>query len=145
MESGVKELIAGATALALALVVGLALASPAAAAKAKSIQTEAKWISFDAEAKTVTVKVRKTGKKPKDAALKLKKGKEATFTIREGSVMTRTGVSINGKGGKLTDIPAGKTVNIYWQPDANNPGQRWAKKIDLILSEEELMERTSAD
>ena len=145
MKSGLRKFVAGATALAFALVVALAIATPAAAAKAKSVQTEAKWISYDAEAKTVTVKVRKTGKKPKDEALKLRKGKEATFTIREGSVMTRTGVSINGKGGKLTDIPAGKTVNVYWQPDENNPGQRWAKKIDLILSEEELLERSTAD
>ena len=122
--------------------IALAIATPAVAAKVKSIQTEAKWIGFDADAKTVTVKIRKTGKKPKDKELALKKGKEATFTIREGSIMTRTGVSINGKGGKLTEIPEGKTVNIYWQPDEKIPGQRWAKKIDLILSTEELMERS---
>ena len=143
MEIGLKKFVAGATALAFAFGIALVMVSPAAAAKVKSIQTEAKFVSFDAEALTVTVKIRKTGKKPKDSELALKKGKEATFTVREGSVMTRTGVSINGKGGKLTDIPVGKTVNIYWQPDEKNPGKRWAKKIDLILSEEELMERTS--
>ncbi len=142
MRVDIRRITAGASALALALVFAFAVATPAAAAKPKSIQTEAKWINFDAEAKTVTVKVRKPGKKPKDKALIIKKGKEATFTIREGSVMTRTGVSINGKGGKLIDIPAGKTVNIYWQPDEKIPGQRWAKKIDLILSTEELMERS---
>lgn len=145
MGIGVRRITAGGVALLVGVVFALAVATPAAAAKVKSIQTEAKWISFDAEAKTVTVKVRKTGKKPKDKALIIKKGKEVTFTIREGSVMTRTGVSINGRGGKLTDIPAGKTVNIYWQPDEKNPGQRWAKKIDLILSTEELMERSSGD
>ena len=58
--------------------------------------------------------------------------------------MTRTTVKINGLGGELTDIPAGKTVNIYWQPDEKQPGQRWAKMIDVILSEEELEERYKA-
>jgi len=142
MELGVRKFVAGAMALAFALVVGLAIATPAAAAKVKSIQSEAKWISFDAAAKTVTVKIRKTGKAPKDKDLKLRKGKEATFTIREGSVLTRTTVKINGLGGALTDIPVGKTVNIYWQPDQKMPGQRWAKMIDVILSEEDLMQRS---
>ena len=86
MEIGFKKFVAGATALAFAFGIALVIASTAAAAKVKSIQTEAKFISFDAEALTVTVKIRKTGKKPKDSELALKKGKEATFTVREGSV-----------------------------------------------------------
>ena len=145
MEIGIKKFVAGATALAFAFGIALVMVSPAAAAKVKSIQTEAKFISFDAEALTVTVKIRKTGKKPKDSELALKKGKEATFTVREGSVMTRTGVSINGRGGKLTDIPAGKTVNIYWIPDEKDANARFARKIDVIFTEEELLERSTAD
>ena len=72
-------------------------------------------------------------------ALKLKKGKEASFNvIPEGSILKRTSVAINGKKGELKDIPEGKTVNIYWVPDPKDPSKRFARKIDVILSEEEL-------
>ena len=138
-----KKIAAGATALAFAVVAVAAFATTAEA-KPKSIQTEAKWIKFDAAAETVTVKVRKTGKKSKDKALQLKKGKEATFNvIPGGSIMTRTSVAINGMKGSLEEIPAGKTVNVYWLPDPKKPGERFAKKIDVILSEEDLEARMS--
>lgn len=141
MGIDIRRITAGASVLTLALAVAFAVATPAAA-KPKSIQTEAKWISFDAAAKTVTVKVRKPGKKAKDKELQIKKGKEATFNvIPDGSIMTRTSVAINGKKGALDEIPEGKTVNVYWLPDEKNPGQRFAKKIDVILSEEELEAR----
>ena len=42
--------------------------------------------------------------------------------------------------GELTDIPTGKTVNIYWVPDPNDETARFARKIDVILSDEELDE-----
>ena len=50
-------------------------------------------------------------------------------------------VAINGKKGALKEIPKGKTVNVYWLPDPKSPGKRFAKKIDVILSEEELEAR----
>jgi hypothetical protein len=137
----VQKVSAVASALALAALV-VSFSATSAEAKPKSVQTEAKWVSFDAAAKTVTVKVRKTGKAPKDKSLKLKKGKEATFNvIPDGSILTKTSVAVNGQRGELAEIPAGKTVNIYWLPDEKNPGKRFAKKIDVILSEEELEER----
>ena len=125
---------------ALGLLLGGAIATPASAEKkSKVIQTEAKWVEFDPEAKTVTVTVKKTGKKPKDKSLKLKKGQKATFTVKpEGSVLTRTTVKINGLGGALTDIPVGKSVNIYWIPDDENEGKRFARSIDVIFSQEEM-------
>jgi hypothetical protein len=57
-----------------------------------------------------------------------------------GSVLKRTTVSINGKKGELTDIPEGKTVNIYWAQDEKDDKARFARKIDVIFSEEELDE-----
>ena len=125
---------------ALGLLLGGAIATPASAEKkSKVIQTEAKWAEFDPEAKTVTVTVKKTGKKPKNKSLKLKKGQKATFTVKpEGSVLTRTTVKINGLGGALTDIPVGKSVNIYWIPDDENEGKRFARSIDVIFSQEEM-------
>jgi hypothetical protein len=126
-------------AVALALTVSTGFASDARAqGKGKSIQTEAEWIKFDPEAKTVTAKVKKPGR-GSDAKKLLKKNKEATFAVKpEGSVLTRTTVSINGKKGELTDIQEGQTVNIYWRPDETDPSIPRARKIDVFLSDEEL-------
>ncbi len=127
--------------IAAAAVVSLVAAAPdAQAQKSKSTQSEAKWIKFDPETSQVTVKVTKPGKgatPPKE--LKLKRGKEASFkVIPTGSILARTSVAINGKKGELADIPAGKTVNIYWIPDKDDKTARFARKIDVILSDEEL-------
>lgn len=138
MSSFMGRILLGLAAVGLLL--GGAIATPASAEKkSKVIQTEAKWVEFDPEAKTVTITVKKTGKKPKDSSLKLKKGQKATFTVKpEGSVLTRTTVKINGLGGVLTDIPVGKSVNIYWIPDDENEGKRFARSIDVIFSQEEM-------
>ena len=83
--------------LATALVVG-AGAGAAQAKKSKSTKTEATFIAYDAEAKTLEVKVKKKGKKPANKKLKLKTGKSATFKVKpEGSVLTRTSVTLDGK------------------------------------------------
>ena len=129
-------------ALVTALVCGLAvsIAAPAAAQKkkGKSTQTEAVWIAFDEAAKTVTVKVKKPGRGKN--AKRIKKGKEATFKVKPtGSVLTRTTVAINGVKGELTDIPEGKSVNVYWVPEGDDV--LFARKIDVVLSEEELAAR----
>lgn len=121
------------------LALGLAFATPAVAQsrKSKSTQTEAVWKAFDAETNTVTVKVKKPGR-GKNAKL-LKKNKEATFKVKpEGSVLTRTTVAINGVKGEITDIPAGKSVMVYWAPKGE---EYFARKIDVVLSEEELNSR----
>lgn len=119
----------------LALVFATALASDALA-KEKSTQTEARFIKFDAEKNTVTVKVDKS-KGPNDKLLK--KNSETDFNvIPEGSILTRTSVAINGKKGHVSEIPAGKQVNVYWVPDPKKKGEFFARKIDVVLSEEEL-------
>jgi hypothetical protein len=102
----------------------------------KTTQSEAKWIAYDAASKTVKVKIDRPGTGPnKD---KLKKNQEVAFrVVPEGSVLTRTSVAINGVKGELTDIPVDKRVNIYWLPDPDNKEGFFARKIDVILSEEE--------
>ena len=135
-----------ATAL-LAGLVSLGMAGTAAAqSKGKSIQTEADWVSYDADASTITVKVRKPGGRVKEKEAAIRKGKEATFDVKpEGSVLTRTSVKINGRKGELQDIPAGKRVNIYWVVDTTKGTKRFARTIDVTLSEEELNERYGFD
>jgi hypothetical protein len=130
----------------LAAFVGLGLlpvaTSPAQAAAVKSIQTEAKFISYDPDTKTVKVKVLKPGKRPKNKKLKLARGKPATFKVNpEGSVLVRTSVTANGKRSSLEEIPDDKTLNVYWTPDKDDPDVRYAKKIDMIWTDEELEAR----
>jgi hypothetical protein len=118
-----------------------ALASPALAQKAtKSTSNEAEWVKYDEAASTVTVKITEPGKGPN--AKEIKKGSEVTFNVvPTGSVLTRTSVAVNGVKGELTDIQPGKSVLIYWVPDAKKKGEYFAKKIDVVLSEEELDRR----
>jgi hypothetical protein len=130
-------------ALALGLLLGAALAAPAAAqgapsaAASKSIKTEAEFLAYDAEKQTVTVKVIKpgTGKEAKA----LQPGQQAEFKVKpEGSVLSRTTVAIQGVKAELSELAAGKTVNVYWRPDDTDPNARFARKIDVVLSDEEL-------
>jgi hypothetical protein len=120
-------------ALALVFVAGLAAEAVAAP---KSTQTEARFIKFDPAKNTVEVKVEKS-KGPNRKMVK--KGKEATFNVKpEGSILTRTTCTFNGKRGEIKDIAAGKQVNVYWVPDPDKKGELFARKIDVVLSEEEL-------
>jgi hypothetical protein len=54
-------------------------------------------------------------------------------------------VAVNGQKAELTDIPEGKQVNVYWIPDDENDGGFFARKIDVVLSEEELDKRWSTE
>jgi hypothetical protein len=133
----------GAAALALLAAVSLSGVAAAEESKAKSTQTEAVWVSYDAAKQEVTARVTKTGKgaePPK--TLEVTKGREATFKVKPtGTVLSRTSVAVNGKKGEITDIPAGKTVNIYWVPDPSDAKARFARKIDVIMSQEEFDEK----
>jgi len=128
--------LARAALAGLVLAVAGALATEAQAGPPKSTQTEARFIAFDAAKNTVSVKPDKS-KGPNSKMLK--RGQDATFNvIPEGSILKRTSVAINGKKGEIKDIPAGKQVNVYWIPDPKKDGELFAKKIDVVLSEEEL-------
>ena len=137
MQILANRTITGLAAMALAIVFTASVAADAQARGGKSIQTEAEWIKFDPQANTVTVKVKKPGR-GKDAKL-LKRNKQAVFAVKpEGSVLTRTTVAINGVRSEISDIPEGKTVNVYWRPDEKDPSILRARKIDVIMSDAEL-------
>lgn len=124
----------------------LLVAGPALAAKEKSVQNEAQWVSFDESSSTVTVKILNRGKGNKKLikqhASTVKKGKEVTFNvIPTGSVLKRTSVAINGVKGELGEIAAGKRVLLYWVGDPAKEGELFARKIDVVLSEEEINKR----
>ncbi len=137
-STSARHWVAAVGILAAAALAGSLL--PGTAHAGKSTQTEAIWVSFDADGSTVTVKVKKPGSS-KDAK-RLKRGEEATFNVTiSGSVLTKTTVSVNGKRGELHEIPAGKTVNVYWRPDEKDDSKMFARKIDVIFSEAEFEER----
>jgi len=115
--------------------------------KAKSTQSEGKLVKYDAATHMVTIKITKEGKGATPApGLEVKKGKDATFRVEpQGSVLARTSVAINGKKGEITEIPEGKTVLVYWVKDEKDPKLRFARKIDVILSDEELDAKYGVD
>lgn len=122
----------------LLLLIAFALLAPAAAfaKQTKSTAHQAEWISYDADAKTVTVEIKRSGEGPNKKDLK--KNQQVTFrVVPEGSILKRTTVAINGQKGELSDIGAGRTVLIYWVPDEENAGGYFARKIDVVLSQEE--------
>lgn len=112
----------------------------------KSVQNEAQFVKFDEATSTVVVKIMKKGK-GNSALLKqfedqVKNGKDATFNvIPTGSVLTRTSVAVNGVKGEMKDLQPGKRVLIYWVEDPKKKGELFARKIDVVLSEEELNKR----
>ncbi|MDJ0788846.1 MAG: hypothetical protein QNK05_18710 [Myxococcota bacterium] len=127
----------------------LLFAAPGFAAKEKSVQNEAEFVSFDPGSNTVVVKILKKGKGNKKLIKKnastVKKGKEVTFNvIPTGSVLKRTSVAINGVKGEMTDIQPGKQVLIYWVTDPNKEDELFARKIDVVLSDEEIDKRWNA-
>ncbi|HEY8155386.1 MAG TPA: hypothetical protein VII72_14775 [Myxococcota bacterium] len=135
-----KRVIGSFAAAVVAGLFAFASAEGAFAAEKKSTRNEAEWVKYDATAKTVTMKIKKAGLGP--GAAKLKVGQQAVFAVQpEGTVLTRTSVAVNGKKGELTDIPAGKTVLVYWVPDVKDPKGLFARKIDVIMSEQELDEK----
>jgi hypothetical protein len=106
-------------------VLAVAVASPVAAqVKSKVQRDNGRFVAFDPEAETVTVKV---------------KGKDTVFQVKaEGSVLKRTTVSLNASPGKLGDLPNRAPVIVYWVPcddkGANCKEQdkrlKYARKID---------------
>ncbi len=146
MQSFAKRLAGATAALGAACLLVSSVAGPVAAQKkkSKSIQTEAQWVAYDADEARVTVKVKKAGRGNKDKGVRT--GKKVEFNVRAaGSILVRTTVAINGRKGELVDIPAGKTVNVYWVPDEAKSTGRFARKIDMILSDAELDELYGVD
>jgi hypothetical protein len=124
-------------ALAVVVAAGLWAGEAQAQKKMKSTQTEAEFLGFDASTNTIKVKVKRPGQGPN--ARKLKRNEEVVFNVKPtGSVLTRTSVAVNGVKGELKDIPPGKEVNVYWVMDDKKKGEYFARKVDVVLSDEEL-------
>lgn len=128
-------------ALAAALLVTLGLAPGAwAQAKSRQTETEAEFVGYDAEAGTVTLKIRKPGKGARPPReLKLRKGEEAQFNVKaEGSVLTRTTVKLqDGTAGSFDDLTAGRKVLVFWVPDPDDGKARLARSISVFVPAEE--------
>jgi len=133
-------------ACAAALAAGGLASAASAQGKQLTVSNEATFVKYDEAASTVTVKILKAGKGNKDLMKQfdsdVKKGKDATFNvIPTGSVLTRTSVAINGVKGEMKDLQPGKKILIYWLEDPKKKGALFARKIDVVLSEEELDKR----
>jgi hypothetical protein len=126
---------------ALLLLASALLAPYAADAKpGKSTAHRAKWVSYDTAAQTVTVTIDSSGEGPNRKMLKKKE--RVTFrVVPTGSILKRTTVAINGQKAEISDIDEGRTVVVYWIPDPEHEGGYFARKIDVVLSQEEFDRR----
>ena len=143
----IRNFVVAATLGAFAVGVASLATTAHAQGNQKSVQNEAQFVKFDEAASTVVVKILKKGK-GNSALLKqfdaqLKNGKETTFNvIPTGSVLSRTSVAVNGMKGEITDLQPGKTILIYWVEDPKKKGELFARKIDVVLSEDEQEKRS---
>jgi hypothetical protein len=110
--------IAAIALVALWVVGGVVSASADDAVKTESQRTAGKFVKWDKDAGTVLVK---------------EKGKDVLFSvIAEGSVLTRTTVTVKAKPAKLADLQEGQIVVVYWRPAASDPNKKDARKIDAV-------------
>ena len=113
--------------------------APAEAGRPKQTQTEATFLSWDADAHTITVKVRRTGrgKGPKlSKQLRIKRGQEVTFNVKEtGSVLTSTIVkSKQGTRMDFEQLTPGSKVFVFWLPDEKDENARFARSIAIYVA-----------
>ena len=121
---------AGRLALALLALVAFAVATPARAEEAKSERSNGKFVSYDAAAQSVVVK---------------EGGKDQAYQVKaEGSVLTRTTLTMNGRVAKFDDLKPGMIAIVYWKPDATDAAKRLARKIDIPKIPKELMDEIDA-
>lgn len=115
------------------------LGSMPAEARQKQTQTEATFLAYDADAHTITVEVRRTGRgrgAKLPAHLKLKRGEQATFNVKEGgSVLTSTVVkSKEGTRMKLQQLEPGVKLFVFWVPDPKDDNARFARSISVYVA-----------
>lgn len=60
-------------------------------------------------------------------------------------MLSKTTVAIQGRKAELGDIPVGKTVYVYSRRDEADASARLARKIDVVMTLEELEERYGAE
>jgi hypothetical protein len=117
--------------IAAVALIALAIAAPVRAADdLKSERSNGKFVSYAAAAQTILVK---------------EGGKEQPYRVEaEGSVLTRTTVTMNGKVAKFDDVKPGMVVIVYWKPDPADATKRNARKVDVPKIPKELQEDVDA-
>lgn len=118
------RLLAGLAAIALA-----AGAAPAAAkepGKSETKRLQGILQGYDAEAETITVRA--------------SSGPVTLNVMNEGSVLKRTTATVNSKPTQVSELPEGSPVIVYWIPDPNAEGEKFARKVDAPNVPEDLME-----
>jgi len=116
---------------ALAVLVALAGAMPVRAAdEGKSERSNGKFVSYDAARQSIAIK---------------EAGREQTYQVKaEGSVLTRTTLTMNGKVAKFEDLKPGMIVIVYWKPDTADANKRNARKVDAPKVPKEFQEDVDA-
>ena len=121
--------------VALTLAAGWIVAGNApsafAADKAKTERSNGRLEKYDAAAGTLSIK---------------DKGKQTVFNVKaEGSVLTRTTVTVNARPAKLEELKVGNPVNVYWKPDETDPNVKFARKIDMPNVPKELLDEEEGE
>ena len=108
----------GVFAAALVAIVAVFASAPASAqGETKTERSNGRVVSYDKAGGKLTIK---------------DKGKETTFNVTaEGSVLTRTTVTLNARPAKLDDLKPNAVVVVYWRPNAAHADQKDARKIDV--------------
>ncbi len=106
--------------LLVALAVAVAgFAAGEARAQATSKKMEGCLISLDVAAGNMVVKDRQSKK-------------ETEFRIKPGTVLDRTAtaVKMDGRGAKLEDLETNRPVYVYYKPDPENEGGKFASRAE---------------
>jgi len=101
-----------------------------AADEGKSERSNGKFVSYDVARQSIAIK---------------EAGREQTYQVKaEGSVLTRTTLTMNGKVAKFEDLKPGMIVIVYWKPDTADANKRNARKVDAPKVPKEFQEDVDA-
>jgi hypothetical protein len=105
--------------LALALAVVGFVAGDARAQASSSKKMEGCLVSLDVAAGKMVVKDRQSKK-------------ETEFRIKPGTVLDRTATAVKkeGRGAKLEDLETNRPVYVYYKPDPENEGGKFASRAE---------------
>lgn len=126
----IQSWMRGASVVLCGLVFALAAPGAHAADKVKTERSNGKLVSYDAAARTLVLK---------------EKGKDQSYAVKpDGSVLTKTTVTMNAKPAKFDDLKPGMIMIVYWKPDETDPSRRFARKIDVPKIPREFQEDVDA-